>query len=51
MFFRTAHETWLNFGRATLLRRFDVKAVRQHSPTRKRFMVTKRVIFFERGYP
>ena len=32
-----------DFGRAALLCRFDVKAVRQHSPTEKLFMALMRV--------
>ena len=38
-------ELCLDFGRAALPRCFDIKAVRQHSPTRKAFMGTRRVIF------
>ena len=41
------HEPCRDIGRALLLCRLGMKAVRQHSPTRKRFMVTKPVIFFE----
>ena len=37
-------------GRAVLLRRFGIKAVQQHSPTRKRFMGTKRVKFSYGSY-
>ena len=43
------HELRQNIGRAVLPCRLDLKAVRQHSPTRKRFMVTKRVIIFRKG--
>ena len=46
---RVTQEPCGDFGRAALLRRLDMKAVRQHSPTRKRFMVTKRVIIFRKG--
>ena len=38
-----AQEPCHDIGRAALLRRLDIKAVRQHGPTKKRFMDTKRV--------
>ena len=44
-----AHEPRHDIGRAVLLRRLDIGAAQQHSPTRKRFMVTKRVIIFRKG--
>ena len=42
-------EPCLDFGRAVLPRRLDMKVAQQRSPTRKRFMVTKRVIIFRKG--
>ena len=44
------HELCRDFGRASLLCLFDVKAVRQHSLTSK-FMVTQRAIYFECTLP
>ena len=39
------HEPCHDIGRAALPCRFGIKAVQQHSPTRKRFMVTRRENF------
>ena len=41
-------EPFCDFGWATLPRRLDMEAVQQHSPTRKRFMGTRRVIIFRK---
>jgi len=41
------HEPYHDFGRAALLRRPDIRAVRQHSPTEKGFMVPIRVNSFD----
>ena len=46
---RVTQEPCRDIAKAALSRRYGIKAVRQHSPTRRRFMGTKRVILFRKG--